>query len=575
MKTVYHQYLLKYSKWLFISLVAMVATVAFFSSNPLNSKAADNAFDLNNMRWGLVPATDGSNGSSPVYSSLDGYGSPDASDWVPSPNGSHNIGSNDASLLQPYMEGTENPHTVVGNIGGLSDPSDAKIGDKIIPGDYGNPVKPDPSKIFTVTGFRMGANKSLMTQAGDRDYSDSGLSPESPYFHFDVQEVDRQGNNVSNNPLYVYQNSTGYQWSTILGFEKMDKNDLAKVTITPANTDQGKHFTGSQTLYFSLKKVAEANARYGFYSSNGNINNFVNMKSNTAQSPIAVSMPNDGKIYLDDTNNPTATWTTDNPKLTATKDPSRDGYQIANLNSLTPGTVVKFTIHYSDGSTADYYLKFGTSSTSGGSSTGTPTTTPAATITPATNVPTNSSSSDQNSSSTTTTTTTTKPSTSVGPNIAVKGEAVYATKKIALYKNTSFTKANRMAWYPKQKRVNRPMFVVTGYSRAANGVLRYKVRDVNHGRKTAGKTGYITASHKYVVPVYYAGIPKSERITVISPKGVNAYKSANLTGKAKHYKKGIRLTVTKLVKHNLTTRYQLSNGHFVTANKKLIIAGNY
>jgi hypothetical protein len=173
------------------------------------------------------------------------------------------------------------------------------------------------------------------------------------------------------------------------------------------------------------------------------------------------------------------------------------------------------------------------------------------------------------------TTTTTKPSTSVGPNIAVKGEAVYAIKKIGLYKSTSFTKSKRIAWYPKQKRINRPMFVVTGYKRTSNGTLRYKVRDVNHGRKTAGKKGYITASRKYVVPVYYASVPKSKKITVIAKKGVNAYKSANLTGKAKHYKKGVRLTVKKLVKHNLTTRYQLSNGKYVTANKKLIIAGNY
>lgn len=215
----------------------------------------------------------------------------------------------------------------------------------------------------------------------------------------------------------------------------------------------------------------------------------------------------------------------------------------------------------------------------GGGSTGGNTgsaTVPAATLTPATNVPTNSSSSSATTgSSSSTPTTTTNPSTSVGPNIAVKGEAVYATKKIALYKNTKFTKANRIAWYPKQKRINRPMFVVTGYKRTSNGTLRYKVRDVNHGRKTAGKTGYITASRKYVVPVYYASVPKPKKITVIAKKGINTYKSANLTGKAKHYKKGVRLTVKKLVKHNLTTRYQLSDGHYVTANKKLILAGNY
>ncbi|GAF37156.1 DUF5776 domain-containing protein [Lentilactobacillus farraginis] len=174
-----------------------------------------------------------------------------------------------------------------------------------------------------------------------------------------------------------------------------------------------------------------------------------------------------------------------------------------------------------------------------------------------------------------TTTTTTKPSTSTSPNVAVKGEAVYAIKKIGLYKSTNFTKANRIAWYSKQKRTNRPMFVVTGYKRNSNGTLRYKVRDVNHGRKTAGKTGYITASQKYVVPVYYASVPKSKKITVIAKKGVNAYKSAKLTGKVKCYKKGTHLRVKKLVKHNLTTRYQLTNGKYVTTNKKLIIGGDY
>ncbi|EHO45245.1 DUF5776 domain-containing protein [Lentilactobacillus kisonensis] len=43
----------------------------------------------------------------------------------------------------------------------------------------------------------------------------------------------------------------------------------------------------------------------------------------------------------------------------------------------------------------------------------------------------------------------------------------------------------------------------------------------------------------------------------------------------KSYKKGTHLSVKKLVKHNLTTRYQLSNGTYVTANKKLVIQGNY
>ncbi|KRK86393.1 hypothetical protein FD17_GL002063 [Lentilactobacillus sunkii DSM 19904] len=162
------------------------------------------------------------------------------------------------------------------------------------------------------------------------------------------------------------------------------------------------------------------------------------------------------------------------------------------------------------------------------------------------------------------------------PNYAaVKGSAVYATKTIYMYKNPTFNKSHRIAKYPKSKRINRPMFVVTGYARSNGGALRYKVRDVNHSRKTDGKIGYITANRKFVVNVYYKTMPKNMKITVISKKGVHAYKHANLTGRVTHYKTGKHLRVKKLVKHNLTTRYVLSNGYYVTANKKLVIHGNY
>lgn len=170
----------------------------------------------------------------------------------------------------------------------------------------------------------------------------------------------------------------------------------------------------------------------------------------------------------------------------------------------------------------------------------------------------------------------TKPGEPAVPNYAaVQGAAVYATKRIYMYRNANFGKSQRLATYPKAKRVDRPMFVVTDYARSKAGLLRYKVRDVNHGSKTAGKVGYITASRKFVVPVYYKSVPKNKKITIISKRGVHAYRNANLTNRVKHYKKGVRLTVKKIVKHNLTTRYQLLNGNYVTANKKLVIQGNY
>ncbi|WP_054748464.1 DUF5776 domain-containing protein [Lentilactobacillus rapi] len=156
--------------------------------------------------------------------------------------------------------------------------------------------------------------------------------------------------------------------------------------------------------------------------------------------------------------------------------------------------------------------------------------------------------------------------------ITKKGEAVYTLKKIYLYKNKDFNHQQRLASYAKKPRINRPMFVVTNYAKSKNGHLRYVVRDVNHHSKTDGMKGYITASWHYVRPVYYHS--SHQTLTVINPRGVNAYRKQNWTGKVKNYKQGTQLKVKGFVKHNLTTRYVLSNGDYITGNRKLVIAGN-
>lgn len=153
-------------------------------------------------------------------------------------------------------------------------------------------------------------------------------------------------------------------------------------------------------------------------------------------------------------------------------------------------------------------------------------------------------------------------------NVASKGTVVYSLKKIYLYKNTTFSTHERKAGYVSKPRVYRPMFVVTGYGHSANGRLRYQVRDVNHLTKNRGKTGYITAQWAYVRPVYYQTMHPT--VTVINPRGVNAYMYKNLTAKTRNYKQGTVLHVTQIVKHNLTTRFVLTNGQYITANRKLV-----
>lgn len=145
----------------------------------------------------------------------------------------------------------------------------------------------------------------------------------------------------------------------------------------------------------------------------------------------------------------------------------------------------------------------------------------------------------------------------------VKGSAVYATKKIALYNKPTFTKTTRAHWYAKQTRPNRPQFVVTGYARSNAGRLRYRVRSLD------GRTGYITANANFIRNTYYHANPKT--IRVIGNHGLNAYHKVNLSGKVRHYKRGTTLKIKRIEKHNLTTRLVLTNGTYITGNKTLVI----
>ena len=146
-----------------------------------------------------------------------------------------------------------------------------------------------------------------------------------------------------------------------------------------------------------------------------------------------------------------------------------------------------------------------------------------------------------------------------------KNSIIYATKKLRLYTSPTFTTSARQQTYAKKSRMNRPMFQVIDVTASKNGVKRYHVRDLNG----LGKTGYLTAKADYTAPLYYA--KKQKWVTVINPRGLNAYETKNLTGGRVHYKQGRMLKVKRIVSHNLTMRFMLSNGRYISANKKLVI----
>ncbi|MFD1454333.1 DUF5776 domain-containing protein [Levilactobacillus lanxiensis] len=180
---------------------------------------------------------------------------------------------------------------------------------------------------------------------------------------------------------------------------------------------------------------------------------------------------------------------------------------------------------------------------------------------PKTAVPTNNLGSSSNTSSSSNTV------VSQADKAKPENKIVYATKKIGLYNSPTFTNKARIHWYTKAKRTNRPMFKVTGYARSKNGLLRYKVKDVTPNAKTNGQTGYITAKDSFVSHAYYQ--TQTKKIKVL--RGLNSYKTKALTGKKLHYRKNQVIRVKKLVTHNLTTRYQLPNDRYVSANKRLVM----
>ncbi|GAD16946.1 DUF5776 domain-containing protein [Lentilactobacillus otakiensis] len=175
-----------------------------------------------------------------------------------------------------------------------------------------------------------------------------------------------------------------------------------------------------------------------------------------------------------------------------------------------------------------------------------------------------SASSPSAASSSSTTTTVTKPTTTKKSKSA-KGSVVYGLTTLKLYKSTNFTKHNLAKTYKKQHRTNRPMFLVLRQVTSKQGHAVYRVKDMK-----SGKTGYMLSARKYLTGAYYSA--KVTRVKVINPKGINESNYLDLTNKKQHVKKNKSLSVQKVVGYGHTTRLLLTNGRYISANKKLVMA---
>ncbi|MFC6261819.1 phosphodiester glycosidase family protein [Levilactobacillus fujinensis] len=167
-----------------------------------------------------------------------------------------------------------------------------------------------------------------------------------------------------------------------------------------------------------------------------------------------------------------------------------------------------------------------------------------------------------------------KPTTTASAHKKSVPAVVTAVKGMALYRKPDFSKAGRLIAYRQQAQMHQPQFKVLGMAKSKAGHLRYHVRDMNKKSKSYGKTGYITASSKYVQSAEYTKAVKL--VTVINAKGLNAYSNGKLAGKTKHhYHQGQVLNVKRIVRQNGKYRFQLANKQYISANKQDVRTGKH
>ncbi|GAX08042.1 hypothetical protein IWT5_01193 [Secundilactobacillus silagincola] len=135
---------------------------------------------------------------------------------------------------------------------------------------------------------------------------------------------------------------------------------------------------------------------------------------------------------------------------------------------------------------------------------------------------------------------------------------VYAKRGMRLHRNVSLTSPIKS--YKKQSRAKAANFRVRGIAYDKNGKKRYKVDG-----------GYITAGATYVADSHFRS-NKVRQVRVLNNR-INSYKDVKLSSnkKVRSYKKGTKLKVKRIVNYGRATRFELTNGRYITGNKQLLI----
>ncbi|KRL94270.1 MucBP domain-containing protein [Levilactobacillus hammesii] len=144
---------------------------------------------------------------------------------------------------------------------------------------------------------------------------------------------------------------------------------------------------------------------------------------------------------------------------------------------------------------------------------------------------------------------------------AFKSFRIYGKQGLYRYAKPTFKRSQRLAHVKYLPRIRAKIFRVVGTATSSQGRLRYRLADGS----------YVTARADYVANLYWQG-KHYRKLVVINPKGTYEYQKPMFkrSYRVKLLHKKTVVKVKKMVRRGDMTRYQLTNGRYLTGNKQWV-----
>lgn len=136
---------------------------------------------------------------------------------------------------------------------------------------------------------------------------------------------------------------------------------------------------------------------------------------------------------------------------------------------------------------------------------------------------------------------------------------IYLKQALNRYLQPTFKESKIKKSYRKYTRQTAPTFKVVGVTKSANGNLRYKLANGT----------YVTARKDFTANLYWQG---KHYTKMRVDRTIYEHSASKFTRKnrVRVFKRGQVVTVKRIIHRGYMTRYQLTNGHWITGNKQFI-----